>query len=440
MQSQVAELSPILVEVKVAVPWERVKKDLDASYGEIARSARIRGFRPGKAPRQVVRQLYGKQVKEEVSAQLIEEGLRAAVEEHDIQLVAQPEVDPPELRSGEPFEFTAKCEVRPTIESVDVSSLEIHRPAHEVANADVDEEVERLRAQNAELRAPSPMRPAQAGDELLIDYRVYVGEDEVEDLAATDRPVELGAGRLLPELEEGLLGRSPGDDASIEVPFEEDHPREDLRGRTATFRVAVKELREKLLPELDDEFAKDCGDYETLLELRLDVRKRLEQMAERRANASLREQVVDRLVETNDVPVPPSMIKTQERQMMMELVQLMQMGMSAPDKDVLDGMKVRAERRVRAAILLGALARQEGIEVGDDDVDAKMREIAEQTGKHVAKVRVDYAGEKREELESQILEEKLMDFLLARAHIKDGPPPEARNDSEAGDDSESEDG
>jgi len=269
------------------------------------------------------------------------------------------------------------------------------------------------------------MRPAREGDQLTIDYTVAIDGEDEPDMGATDRPVELGADRLIPEFEEGLVGLSPGEDAEITVEFADDHGNTDLQGKTATFQVHVKELREKRLPEVDDEFAKDVGDYETLLELRLDRRQQLEKMAERRAESELKEKIVDKLVETNPIPVPPSMIRQQEAQMAYEFAAFMQMSGAEPppmSEELHDQIHERAERKVRAALLLGAVARAQGIDVGDGEVNDRLQEIAQQTGKHVAKVKADYQGERREQLENEILEEKLMDYLRGQARIIDAPP------------------
>ncbi len=278
MQSEIREISPVLFEVTVEVPWERIQKDLNDTYREIGKTARIRGFRPGKAPKNVVQQVYGRQVKAQVTGTLVEQGLMQAVQEHELHIVSQPEMErAPELQQGKPLTFKAKVEVRPKIDKVLTEGIAAWRRPIDLPTEEIDAEVERLRHQHAEIQVPDPMRPAQEGDLITIDYEVSVDGEVKEQLGAKSRQVEIGDAQLLPALKEGLLKMQPGDEKTIEVAFEDDHPNQDLRGKTAVFTVTAKELHEKLLPELDDEFAKDCGDYETLLELRLEIRKRLEQ-------------------------------------------------------------------------------------------------------------------------------------------------------------------
>ena len=427
MQSEIREISPVLMEVTVEVPWDRIQKDLNDTYREIGKTARVRGFRPGKVPKNVMKQVYGRQVAAQVTGTLIEQGLMHAVQEHELHIVAQPEMEEaPELEQGKPLTFKAKVEVRPKIGEVTIEGLEAWQKPIDIPTEDVDAEVEGLRNQHAEIQVPDPMRPAQEGDLITIDYTVSVDDEAKEDLGAEGRQVEINDEHLLPALKEGLLGMQSDEEKTIDVEFEDEHPNPDLQGKTAQFTIKAKQLHEKLLPELDDEFAKDCGDYETLLELRLKIREGLESGAKQRNEAELKDQLIDSLIQHNDIPVPPSMVQQQQQMMMYEMAQFMQMAgqQGAPGADFFSGIEGRAQRRVQAGILLGSLARQEGIEVTEADLDAKFQEIAEQTGKHVAKVRADYQEAQRDQLESQLLEEKVMALLTDRAKINEGERPE----------------
>ncbi len=433
MQSEIREISPVLVEVTVEVPWDRIQKDLNDTYKELGKTARVRGFRPGKVPRDVVRQMYGRQVAAQVTGTLVEQGLMEAVQKHELHIVAQPEMEEaPELQKGKPLTFKAKVEVRPKIEQVAIDELEAWQKPIDIPDAEVDAEIERMQHQHAEIQVPDPMRPAQEGDLITIDYTVSVDGEPKEDLGAEGRQVEINDEHLLPALKEGLLGMQPGDEKIVEVAFEDDHPNETLQGKTAVFSITAKELHEKLLPELDDEFAKDCGDYETLLELRLKIREDLEASAKQRADAELKDQLIDSLIEHNDIPVPPSMVQQQQQMMMYEMAQFMQLAgqQGAPGADFFSGIEGRAKRRVQAGILLGSLARQENIEVTDADLDEKFQEIAERTGKHIAKVRADHQEAQRDALQSQLLEEKVMALLTARAKINEGERPEPQEEVE----------
>lgn len=424
MQSHVNELNPVEVEVKAEVPWERVKESLERQYRDLQRTVRVKGFRPGKVPRNVVRNLMGKQVRGEVTQTLVQEALASAVQEHSLQPVAMPSLEEtPEVREGQPLAFTAKMEVRPKVGEID-TDIEVQRPPVEVTDEQVDREIENLREQNAEMVTPEPERPATKGDVLTVDYTVTIDGQEREDLGGEDRQIEVGSDRLLPELVEGLVGVRPGDEKTITVHFGEDFQREDLQGKDADFHVKVKELREKHLPEVDDEFAKDCGDYESLDDLKRSIRERLEESAKQHTQSTLKERVIDALVEKNPIPVPPSLVNQQLQQMTREMLQIQQMMGQEPNlsEEMTQDLKQRGERKVRAGLLFGELADRENLSVGKEDLDAKFQELAEKTGKHAAKIRAEYQGEEREALESQILEDKLLEYLLSRATIKDEPP------------------
>jgi len=427
MPSQVSEISACLVEVKVQVPWDQVQQGLEETFRELSRHAKVSGFRPGKVPTQVLKQVYGAQVRGEVTANLIEKGLIAAVQEHALQIVAQPSVESPSFEEGKPLSFTAKVEVRPKVGAVDTTKLAITRPSAEVSNEDVNNEVQRLAREHAEVRVLDTPRGAAAGDLLTIDYSVTVDGEEKAELGATDRAVDLGTDKLIPELGDGLLGMIAGKTKTIEAAFAPDHGSDELAGKKAVFSVTVREIRERLLPEIDDEFAKDVSDHETLLELRLDIRKRLEAMAARRSEASLREQLVDKLVETNPLVVPPSMVHAQERMMLMEFAAMLRIDPAQiPMTEALHSQfHGRAERRVQAALLLGGIAKAQKIEVSSEEVDGKLALLAEKSGKHIAKIRADFQGERRDALESQMLEEKLMDYLMTQATIAEASATEA---------------
>lgn len=425
MESQVNQIDPVTVEVEVQIPWDRVKKGLNAGYGELQKSARVRGFRQGKVPRSVLQQLYGPQVKNEVIATLVEEGLLEAVQTHELAVVASPRVGGlPTIVKGEPLSFSAKLEIRPKVDEVATDGLAISRLPVDVSEKDVDAEIERLRERHADIVTPEPQRPAQAGDLLTIDYVVTIDGELKEDMAGQARTVELGGGRLLPEFEVALLAKNIGDEVDIEVTYDEEVTNPALKNKRATFKVKITELREKILPAIDDELAKDIGEFETLDELRAKTREQLEAASEQRSKSSLREQVIEQLVEKNPVPVPPSLVDQQEQAMRKELAFLLQM---APGLDLGsdEEMRGRAEKKVRAAILMGELARREQLTVSPEEVDEKLLEIAEETGKHIAKIRVEYAGEKREALANRLLEDKLLDFLLGRATVTDATPEDA---------------
>ncbi|MEY4577918.1 MAG: hypothetical protein RL701_2621 [Pseudomonadota bacterium] len=420
MQSQLETISPVLVQVKVEVPWQKVNDDLETAYRTTQRTARIRGFRPGKVPRDVVKNVLGKSIRSEVTAELIRQGIGHAVEQHQLEPVSYQDLSPAEISEGQPLTFVAKLEVRPKIEHVDTAGIEIERVKTGVAESAIDSEVDRLREQGAELITPEPTRPAQSGDVVTFDLQVSIDGENQPNMSATDRRAELGKGNLLPELETGLTGAVLSEPRDISINFPADYGYEDLRGKTAVFQVVLRNIQAKVLPEADDEFAKDLGE-DTFAALRLSVRTRLENSAKQRTDALVREEVVEKLVDKNPVPVPPSLIDQETRAMIEQYARLQSM-LGQPvnfDEAMHQDFKQRAERKVRAGLLFGAIAKAENISVTEADIEAKLAELAERTGKHIAKVRAEHQGDQKRNLELQVLEQKLLEYLVSRATIKD---------------------
>ncbi|HEY6876938.1 MAG TPA: trigger factor [Polyangiales bacterium] len=417
MESQISEISPVLVQVSVEVPWPDVEKAIEGNYSQLGRTAKVKGFRPGKVPRNVLKQLFGARVKQEVVSNLVEAGLSNAVSKHKLSVVAVPPLETaPELKQGEPLAFTAKVEVRPKIESVDIAGITLERAAISISDAAVDTELETLRQQHAELAAPSEPRPVQEGDIVTCDYTVSVDGVGRPDLAATSRPIDT-AGGLLPELKTGLIGKNIGDHARVELTFPTEQGGE-FAGKPGVFDITVREIKAKVLPDLDDEFAKDL-EYASLDELKQKTRERLEGAAKANAEAQLQEQLIEKVLEKNPIEVPPSLVAQQERAMLQEYLRMIQMTGQAPNfgGDFMAETKDNAQRRVRAALLLGAIASQQNIRVEPADLDQKLDEMAQRSGKHVAKLKAELQGERREVLESQILEAKLLEYLLSQATI-----------------------
>ncbi len=416
MQSQISEISPVLVEVSVEVPWDRVEKALEGSYNQLGRTAKVKGFRPGKVPRTVLKQIYGSRVQQEVVQNLVEAGLGHAVQQHKLAVVSVPPLETtPGIKQGEALAFKAKVEIRPNIENVDTSGLELTRSSGAIPESDVDEAIERLRQGNAELGVPEPMRPATDTDILVCDYAIAIDGTPRPELSASARAIDL-SGSLLPELKTALLGKLPGDKVKAEVTFPAEQGGE-FAGKPGVFDIEIKELKEKILPVLDDEFAKDLN-HGSLDELKQKTRARLEETAKQRVDGELREQLIDKLIEKNPIELPPSLVSQQQQAMLQEYVRMVRSGMQLPN-EVLENTKVEAERRVRAALLFGAVARTRELKIEPAELDKRFEEIANRTGKHIAKVRAEMQGEQREMLESQILEQKLLEYLLAQATITD---------------------
>jgi trigger factor len=292
----------------------------------------------------------------------------------------------------------------------------------------VDEQLEALRFRKSTLKAPEPARPAQKGDVVTLDFTLDLDGKEFKEGGAQGAQLEIGAADVLPELGTAVTGKNPGDKATAELTFPAEHPRADFRGKKGTFHVTVVDVKERVLPALDDEFAKDLGAFDTLVALRADVHTKIEQTLKDQSETVLAEQIVSKLNEANPIDVPPTMVEQQCKMLETDLVnQARRMGQRVTQeglKNVHGRIHADAERKVRAGLLMAAIARKQEFKVSDEDIEQGYLELAQQTGKNVAKVKAEYREKsKRDVLIGMILEDKILDFLESKSTIKEGFPP-----------------
>jgi trigger factor len=424
MQVTVQRLSPVLVEFDVQIGAERVRDELDKAYNQVARSARVPGFRPGKAPRKVLSHYYGAKVQADVVQRLVDETFPKAISDQQLQPVTRPAIETPKLVEDGPFTYKARVEVLPKIESVEYESLEAKRPKVEVLEEEIEKEIETLRRTNSTVQAPESARPAKEGDVVTIDFTVEVGGEAVSDVSATDLAVELGAQQLLPELDAAIQGKSSGETVRVDITLPDNHPHPKLRGKTAVFAVTIKEVKERVLPAVDDEFAKDVGDFASLDALKQDIRSRLEKRAKESSDNQLAERLVVELVKKNPIPVPPSLVEQQMRITEQEILQRARSyGQSAKGvgEELRQQIQADSEVKVRAGLLMAEIAKKESIQIGNDEIEEGLKELAEQSGKNVAKLRAEYRDQKkREMLIGMLLENKVLDIIEAKAKIEEG--------------------
>ena len=420
MQVNVQQLSPVLVEFQVEVPAERVKTEVDKAYLALQKTARVKGFRPGKAPRDILTHLFGERVAMDVTQRLVDDTLQKALTEKNVQPLSQPNIEPQKLSAGTNFSYRARFEVRPEIASVKYDGFEVKRPSGKVTDEMIAEELENLRKTHATVSPPAEPRPAQKGDILEISFTVDVAGKRVPEASGDDVQVELGAGQFLPQLDEGLVGVSAGEEKDISLSFAANHARADFRGKPAVFHIKVKEVKERVLAALDDDFAKDVGTFQTLAELKEDINKKIEKALKQRAEDAVAEQLVAKLVEANPIPCPPSLVEQQCQMMEQEIAQqAKRAGQPVPSHDEVHArVHADSEVKVRAGLLMAEIAKEAQIKVTDEDIEKGLAELAEQMGKQVAKLRVEYRDpKKREMLVGMIIEDKILDIIESKSKI-----------------------
>jgi trigger factor len=422
------DLTPVRKRLTIEVPADAVQAELERAFERVGRQARLRGFRPGKAPRAVVERVFGPEVRREVLGRLVEQSFHAAIEQHRLSVVGTPDIDADAITPGESLRYSATVEVRPSIELGDLAGLSARTPSVTVTDDDVSRALEAMRESVAQLRPVEDRSVVESGDVVVVDLSSRLAGGE--PVRREGVMLEAGTGAFPLALERQLVGQHRGAHLSLHVPYPAEHPNPGLAGKSADFEVEIRDLRAKELPALDDDFARDHGRCESLAELRTRVRADLEQEAHRRAHESAREEIVDQLIARHPFDVPSTLVERRTETLLSSL------DLRAPggaDREaalarVREELRPRAERQVRAELLLDALAERDGIAVSDEAVRAEIENIASRERQAPERVRAFYERpEARMALRARLVRERAMDRLMESAVARAVPPTAAES-------------
>ncbi len=421
MQISANHLSPVLLELNVEVDAERVRAELDKAYQQLARGATVRGFRKGKAPRKVLRHMFGARVAADVAQRLVDETYAKAVDEQNVQAVSQPAIESQAVNENEPFSYKARVEILPKIESVVFEGFQVKRPSSTVTDEQIDEQLKAVQRANSTLEPAGESHVAEAGDVVTVDFTVSVDGRPVKDANAENLDLELGQSTVLPEIEAALIGKRPPfeQDVEVAIPATSSHP--DLRGRKALFSIVLRDLKTRVLPQIDDEFAKDLGEFDNLAALQKSIADDLSKRLEESADNVVAQVLVAELVKANPIVVPPSLVQQQYKVTEQEVLrQSRAQGRGQQlSAETRRSIEQDSEVKVRAGLLMAEIAKAKGIQVGPADIEEGLKGLAEQSGKNLAKLRAEYATQqKREMLVGMILENKVLDIIEAAAQIE----------------------
>ena len=424
MKTSVEEISSIKKKVFIEIPEDQVNKEVESFYKDLGKKAKIKGFRPGKVPRNILERYFKDYVKTEVVQKLIQDTYPQALSEIDLQPVSPPVIDPGEFEGGKSFQYSAVIEVKPDIKLEGYTGLKIEGKKEEVKDEEVEERLRALQNLHADLKTISEARPIQAGDFVIVDYEASMGGKPLEGGKAIDFTVEVGSGQFIPALEEKLIGLKPEEEKEIEVSFPEDYGYQKWAGKTISFHVKIKEIKEKILPPLDDEFAKDLGDYSSFEELKAKLKGEIEKEKELVLERQLKDQVVDQLLEANPFEVPESLVEEQTKAMVSDTklklaaqgVVLKNLGVT--EEKLQEDYKAMAQKQVKTFLILDKIASQEGIAVTDEEADDRLKEMAERMHQKFDVVKRYY--EKNgllPEVKAGIIRDKILNFLLEKANV-----------------------
>ncbi|OQX17741.1 MAG: trigger factor [Desulfobulbaceae bacterium A2] len=432
MDIVVENVSELSKKVTITLPPDEARKELDAVYAKLQGEVTLKGFRRGHVPLSVLRKTFSAKAEEEAGEKLVQATYFDAIEQEKIDAVVHPEIKESTFREDGSFVYVAMVDIRPQFELAAYKGIAIERPDTSVSPEEIEEELDRLRRDKAPLRTADD-RPAAAGDVVVIDYQAFHNGKILREVHNEDAVVELGSERLSPELEGKLIGMRKGEQALHEVSFPAEGQHPLLAGRTVEFKVDVKEVRERVLPELDDEFAKDIDQkYTSLDELRSSVAERLRRRKETAREGDLHDRIMERLLEANDFPVPQRLVQFEVQEMLSRMEEnLRRQGLdftaAGVDREALaEAQRPVAEKRVRGDFILKKIAELEQITLQNEDMDRGFKRIAAQYNMTVDEVRKYFR--RREEtlpLMHELLNEKVLALLKQEASMVDPAPAEA---------------
>lgn len=431
MKSKLERIEKNEVALEIEVPEEKVAEALDKAFKKVAQRVTVPGFRKGRVPRPVLEAYYGKEILyEDALEQVIPAAYEQAVEENDIEPVSQPAIDVVQMEEGKPLIFTARVVVKPEVILGQVEGIEVSRPPIEVKEEDVERRLQVMRDRYAKLVEIGDDTPTKEGDVLTIDFAGYIDGEPFPGGKGEDYSLELGSKTFIPGFEEQLVGARVGEEREITVRFPDDYHAEDLAGKEALFKVKIKEAKRRELSPLNDEFAQEVSEFETLEELREDIRKNLVEMAEQRARQMMKDELIAKAADSAEVDIPRDMIENQVDVMLEQFQErLLYQGVSleqylemtgATVEDLKEEYRPQAERIVRNNLVLEKVAEQYNIKVTDEDFEQQMNKVAGDFGMNVDEVKKRVAGS-RARIERGILLDKAVEYLVEKAVVLDKP-------------------
>lgn len=427
MKVDVEDISTVKKTLNVEIPEADVTKELDKSYRTLKKNVKIKGFRPGKVPLSLLERRFKKDVHAEVSSQLIQNTYVEALRETQLVPIGEPVIDPPDLERGQAYHYSATIEVRPPIPDLNLKGLKLKKKKYTVGDEEIDAQLKILQKGQAQLKTVEEDRPAQKDDHVLIDYEGFKDGQPFAPAGKTENfGVQVGSGRILKDFDDQLVGMKPNTSKEFTVHFPSGYYNKDLADLDIAFKVTLREIREEILPEIDDEFGKDFGEHKTLAEFKEAIRKQLERTYETRSEGDLRREIMDMLIEQQDFELPEILVQHELTGMVKEAHDaLSSRGMSLADTGRTDESLSkeyypRAERRVREYLLLQKVIEQEGITLTDELLEEAYKEMAEAISQPVDTIKQlhNTYKEAREVFEQRTIEKEAMKLIIKNSAIE----------------------
>jgi len=422
MQITVSEVGGLTKKMKIVLPKEEVSKELDAGFKKIKNEAKIKGFRRGKVPRHVLERSYGHQVRAEVAEKLIQATYFDAVEKEKLDVVAHPDIKEPVFEDDGTFSYEAEVDTRPQFELADYKGLVIEKESVIASDEEIDAEIERLRKEMAPLRSVEG-RPAAEGDIAIVDFDGFHDGVQMKEVHGVDVNVDIGTGRYGEEFEKGLVGMKKDEEKSTEIEFTADSPNPVLAGKNIEFKIKLKDIRERVLPEIDDEFAKDVdGEFETLKDLREHIAGQILADKEKSLDGDISDSIMEKLIAANEFEVPSRLVQYEINEYINQTEETLKRGGMTLESagvnraEAEERYRDTAVKRVRGDFILKKIAELEDIKVLDEDIENGFARIAKQYNMTVPEVK-GYFKSRDDMLPfiGELLNEKILKFLRNEA-------------------------
>ncbi len=423
MQVSVENTGSLGRAMTVSIPADEVEEKIQTRLKNLAKNAKLPGFRPGKAPLRIIDQQYGEQVLQEVAGSLIESSLHEAFNQENLIPAGTPDIEPKSMERGKDIEFTASFDVYPEVEKLDLAGVEIRRPVCEISDEDIDRTVESMRRQK--MSYVPVERGAQEGDQITVDFKGTIDGEPFAGGEAEDYQLVLGQGQFLEEFENGVLGAGPGEQRTVTVEFPDDYHGEEVAGKAVEFDIQVKEVGEPELPEVNEEFVKTFGIEDGDIEaFRREIADNLARERDERVSRLTRDRVLDALLEQNDIEAPSQLVDREiDNMIAMSRSMLQQQGVPTdqfdPDREQ---YRAEAEKRVKTGLILSEIVQKNELKADPEKVKERIERMAASYEQPEAFVQWYHSNRERmQQVEAAVLEEQVVDMLLEGAESRDEP-------------------
>ena len=425
MSVQVEKLEKNMAKLTIEVSSEEFENAIAKAYKKNKNKISMPGFRKGKAPRAMIEKMYGKGIfYEDAANSIIPDAYADAAKESELEIVAQPEIDVTQIESGKPFIFTATVALKPEVTLGEYKGIEVEKKEVEVTDEEVEAEINKVRESNARMLDIDD-RATQDGDTVLIDFDGYVDGKQFEGGKADDYSLVLGSHSFIDNFEEQLVGKNIGDDVEVNVTFPENYQAEELQGKPAVFKVKIKEIKVKELPELDDDFAQDVSNFDTIAEYKEDLKKKLTENKEEALKREREEAVIGKIIENAQMDIPEQMVDAQTRQMTQEFAQrLSSQGLSidqymqftglTPQK-MIEELKPQALKLIQSRLVLEAVVAAENIETTEEELDKEIENMASMYQMEVDKLKEVIGEEEKKQIGLDLAVQKAVEIVTEAA-------------------------